>query len=545
MTSEKFFSDSFFNLPHPSSPNVSIQFRANLNKDENIDNPSQWREITINPSNFFDSFTLEDTGGAYELSLNLYDKNYSFLEDTVVQTLFNTKLANKLESSVQGQDTAEYFAFFVSKASNANLRIRFGYSDVNIGGNNQYISETKKTNANWLNRTENLDKTVLQTPWIYFQIIDTDFKVTGKGLQLSLKAFSLTESFLSKAHLIESYANLSGPPEDVIKLICNRIKAVFKVNNETFEFVFEDKPQGYPSLEPPNEEIIEVMLGGVNSFTRDYRTITRYKNLKRLLREACDAVRPKRFDIEGNLITNDFDEEFTHRISRYSYYITETEEKTKITFYYQKAASESEQPEIRMYTWLQEGNSIVKDLELLTAADFATLSLPIVNISDDKETITARKLNPSGEEEKDFYNLGSVSETNIFNNIDFNSTFVFRVIDSGSDDYSYSNDVLSDKEIARKITDRIQANLNQQVVTGRMTILGDAFYLFDEKVKPFVYKIGITVKRPNYLDKNGNFVDGGISYLSGFYVITKITHNISRSGFQTELELIKVKSFGN
>lgn len=553
---EKIFSDSFFNLPHPSSPNISIQFRANLEPEERLSNSSQWKEITFNPSNFFDSFTLEDTGGAYRLSLNLYDKNYSFLEDTVVQTMFKTRLANKLintgSSKPRYQVEQEYFEFYVSKASNINLRIRFGYSDFNVGGNEEYVSETTLTSENWRNRL-NSKKTVLKTPWIYFQILKTDFRITNKGLQLEIEAFSIMDNFLEKAKLVETYSRFTGRPEDVINYVCNKIKKSAERNGEGFDFeLLGQKPAGYLSAET-NEEIIEIMLGGTPVPKPDgVGFVTRYKSLKTILNEICAAVKPLKYDLEGNKIREDVDdseEEDSVRVYRYSYFIEETEDGTKIFFYYQDPSNSLEnQKFIRSYTWSQEGKSIVKNLELETNSDFSMLNMSVVNIDESSGKITARNIRPlsrdeTAEDEVDFTLAEADNATEVFNDISFDSVFAYHITSTG--DSEISNDLLSPESVSLKIADRIRANLNQQIVRGKLTIFGDPSYLFDQAMQPFRYLISITANRPNFLDKEGNFIYGGKSYLSGYYAISKITHTIGTSGFQTELEVIKINSFGN
>jgi len=554
---KEIFSESFFNLPHPSTPFVSIQFRSEIDPDKSIDDPSHWKEVTFNPNNFLNSLELEDTGGAYKLNLNLYDKNYSFIEDTVVQTLFKTKLANKLVKNPEYSLQQEFFEFFISRANSTNLRIRIGYSEFNIN-DEEYVSVNTFSSEDWRNRA-NTEKTVLKTPWIYFQVLKTDFKITAKGLELQIEAFSIMNNFLKKAKLVETYSRFFGRPKDVIDYVCNKIVEAASRENEkiSFDYIGKD-PVGYPSQENA-EEIIEIMLGGTPSIRPDGTFVERYKSLEVILREICSAVRPLKYDLEGNEIPfsedsaeeqnpeNENSEE-SSQIFKYSYFIEETEEETKIFFYYQDARFSLEnQRKIRTYTWIQDGLSIVKDLELQTQSDFAMLSLPVVNIDESTGDITARTLRSSNrdltqEDETDFRIGNSKNATAIFENVDLSSVFAGEIINS--DKMDYSNDVLSPETISLKISDLIRSNLDQQVVRGNMTIFGDPFYLFDSSLQPFTYIIKILINRPNFVDNEGNFVTGGKSYLSGFYLISKINHSISVSGFETKLELIKFNSFG-
>jgi hypothetical protein len=92
---------------------------------------------------------------------------------------------------------------------------------------------------------------------------------------------------------------------------------------------------------------------------------------------------------------------------------------------------------------------------------------------------------------------------------------------------------------AKRMMRSFNSNINETIAEGNITLQGDPFYFFDDKVKPFQYIINLVIKRPNYIDKNGDYVEGGKSYLSGLYRIKKITHAISAGSYTTNLEVIK------
>ena len=556
---DKIFPDSFFNLPHPSSPFVSIQLRTNIEPDKDIDDISQWQEITFNPNNFFNSLTLEDNGGVYRVKLNLYDKNYSFIENAVVQSILKTRLANKLIKNPQHTANQDFFQFFIARSTSINMRIRFGYSEF-TNDDEKYISTNSFSSQDWVTRAKE-EKTVLKTPWIYLQMLQSDFRVTEKGLELEIEAFSVMNSFLEKAKLVETYSRFFGEPKEVISYICNKVIEAAEKEGEkvSFEYIGEKEPVGYPSQET-GKEIIEIMLGGQPTVLEDGSIAARYKSLGRILNEICEAVRPLKYDREGNEIpftadsaeeAEDANEESERaaQVFKYSFFIEELEDETKILFYYQDPLdSIKKQTKIRTYSWIQNGKSIVKNLDIKTETDFAMLSLPVVNINESTGEITARTLRGSErqQDEEDQFDLSIGNTRNlsgIFEGENFSSVFAAEVVNSETVDIS--NDLYSSETQATKISDLIAANLNQQVMRGTLTLFGDPFYLFDKSIKRFSYVIHIIINRPNFVDPDGNFVPGGRSFLSGYYAVGKITHNIGMSGFETQLEVIKINSLGN
>lgn len=555
---ETVYPESFFNLPHPSSPFISVQVRTEIEPQKDIDDPSHWEEITFNPNNFFNNITIEDSGGVYKITLNLFDKNFAYIEDTIVRSIIATRLANSLVEDPDYSVEEDFFEFFITKTNSANLRIRFGYSEYSL---DDYISETSFTSERWKNRaSENVP--VLKSPWIYFQMSNADFNLTPKGLEVQINAFSVMSNFLQKAKLVETYARFYGTPEYVISHICDKISRSAERSGETITYEIRGEPRGYPSQEN-GEEIIEIMLGGEPTITgRDengnYVFETKYKNLSTILGEICSNVRPLKYDEEGNRIpfTSDTgseaegmeeENEEAAQVFRYSYYINETETETQIIFDYQDPNRGLEQENVRTYIWLQEGNSIIKNLDIKTNSDFSALSVPIINVNPSDGSITGQVLrgnSSSGSDEDNVdFNVGHAKDvTDALEDEGFESVFVRHITSVGNENLTNGRE--SSKFLAARIADGIAANLNQQVFKGTLTLFGDPFYLFDDTVQPYAYLIKIIVNRPNYVDDEGNFVAGGKSYLSGYYAIKNITHEISLSGFETQLEIMKFNSHG-
>lgn len=561
MALNSIYPEQFFNLPHPSAPFVSIQLRTKIEPEQDLDSPEHWEEITFNPNNFFNDLEIEDNGGVYNLKLNLQDKNYAYVEDVIVRSIVATKIANQLIRNPQGNIVEEeFFEFYVSKANSANLRIKFGYSEYSVD-DSEYISANSFKSEGWKERTKS-QKPVLKTPWIYFQMNKIDFQVEKHGLKVEIEAFSIMNNFLQNARLVEVFARLYGTPEYVINNIGNRIEEAARRSGDNVVIRIEDTPRGYPS-EETGEEIIEVMLGGEpviagTNAAGEYIFETRYKNLTTIFNEICSNVRPVKYNSEGELVPISPDaggegegaqeeNREAEQVFRYSYYVNETENETEIVFYYRNPAEALvSQGNVRTYVWNQEGSSIVKDLNIETVSDFALLNLPIVNVNNSTGEITGQVMrgnsNTDTPEEQVDLTVGHATFTNAFQKEDFSSVFARHITTTTDDDLT--NNRQSTNFVAIKLADKIAANLNEQVFRGTLSLFGDPYYLFDDSIKPFMYLIKIIVNRPNYVDKDGNFVAGGKSYLSGNYAVKKIIHKVSRSGFETELEIMKFNTHG-
>lgn len=561
MALNSIYPEQFFNLPHPSAPFVSIQLRTKIEPEQDLDSPEHWEEITFNPNNFFNDLEIEDNGGVYNLKLNLQDKNYAYVEDVIVRSIVATKIANQLIRNPQGNIVEEeFFEFYVSKANSANLRIKFGYSEYSVD-DSEYISANSFKSEGWKERTKS-QKPVLKTPWIYFQMNKIDFQVEKHGLKVEIEAFSIMNNFLQNARLVEVFARLYGTPEYVINNIGNRIEEAARRSGDNVVIRIEDTPRGYPS-EETGEEIIEVMLGGEpviagTNAAGEYIFETRYKNLTTIFNEICSNVRPVKYNSEGELVPISPDaggegegaqeeNREAEQVFRYSYYVNETENETEIVFYYRNPAEALvSQGNVRTYVWNQEGSSIVKNLNIETASDFALLNLPIVNVNNSTGEITGQVMRGSSNtdtpEEQVDLTVGHATFTDAFQKEDFSSVFARHITTTTDDDLT--NNRQSTNFVAIKLADKIAANLNEQVFRGTLSLFGDPYYLFDDSIKPFMYLIKIIVNRPNYVDKDGNFVAGGKSYLSGNYAVKKIIHKVSRSGFETELEIMKFNTHG-
>ena len=556
MSLKPIFPETFFNLPHPGAPVVNIQFRTKIVPNSSIDTPDHWEEITINPNNFFDSFSLEDQGGAYMVSLNLFDRDFAKIENIIIRSINAARLANRLvDNPNYSKDDTEYFEFYVSKGSSANLRIRFGYSEFSQG--RRYVDASRVSDPEWVNRTDN-EKPVVRSPWLYFQISESNFNLQKEGLKVELKGFSVMGGFLDRAKMVQKFARLTGTPENIIKNIGEIVSETASASEDSVRFTFSGrKPMGYPTAD--GEEVIEIMLGGQPAF-RDMEDGTRqlikqYKSLKNVLDEICSKVKPILYDEDSNEInqtddsnpdaeTMNNESEAIDKIAKYGYMLRETENEILIDFYYQDPNdSLKNQRNARTYSWIENGQSIVKDIDIKTRTDFAALNLQIATVNDETGEMslhvsTSSRPQEGNQESEADLSLGRIKDvTQALESPSFNAMFVNDI--RSVDHYEVTNSRNSVNQAAVMLSRQIVANLNNTIFSGSIDLIGDPFYLFDSSIRPFSYLIHIVVRRPNYINENGVFVDGGVSYLSGYYAISKITHNISYSGFDTRLEVMK------
>jgi len=79
------YPEDFFNIPHPTSPWISIQFRTQAL--DSLTDPKQWEDITMNPSNFFDNITINDASGFQQIELVLTDPYFTKLESIITRSI--------------------------------------------------------------------------------------------------------------------------------------------------------------------------------------------------------------------------------------------------------------------------------------------------------------------------------------------------------------------------------------------------------------------------------------------------------------------------
>ena len=234
------------------------------------------------------------------------------------------------------------------------------------------------------------------------------------------------------------------------------------------------------------------------------------------LAKATDVVSTASLDGDGNQNTAVITDDSTNQYLTWSVvgqYKTKNGDSQPIVGFYYKTPFKPGY--IRRYKW-GTGNAAlhtVKDLSIKTSSEFAMYSsIKTVNIQNGSvESIT----------EKDNVNDSMLSVTRI---------------------QEEPNKVSFPNVITRNSKQRnIIGNLLKSINKGTVTLLGDPSLVFTDEIQPYVYPIYLDIKlqQEGAASWSKGATDYEQSYLSGYYVVTKITHNISSSGYTTTLEIVK------
>lgn len=519
---EYIFPEDFFKIPHPGNPNVMIQFRTKESDESSgqRDNPDIWSNITFNPNNFFDSISLEDEGSAMKLSLSLIDKNHSFLEDKIIKmtqilNIENAKNKEKLKTTnINDPIGNSSLALKTFVSSQASLRIRFGYSIVN---NDNTFSTSNFSSFN--ERVLDMKKPVVMSPWIYFILTDMNVNVTSEGLNVEIEAVNESSPKLHSMKLVGAGYPLRGTAKEIISMM----DSFLSLTINGLEVEMKDDP--IVAMDETNSETLTVDLG---SFVDGEFN---FKSISSILDDFCSMIHPIYFDKNGKELIplSDYEEmenrETTeHKSYPYSWYFYDQGDTPKLVFYYKKAGDN--QKKVRSYSWLEHGQSVIKEINLTSEYLFAQLNLPLFNIS---------KTGNHGVYINSIDDAGNTSLKDLSNALK-DESFSFTFVQSSHKDVGYNEEGVSKHSGIPKVAS-INANLNNMLHEGSITIQGDPFFLFDDVVAPFSYLIRLLVKKPTYINEEGERVGGELSYLSGEYIIKKITHEISAGEFTTKLEI--------
>jgi hypothetical protein len=526
-SAQPIFPNDFFNIQNPNSPWVSIQFR---------DMSNSWSEITMNPSNYFDRLSIEDNGGLQTLSLTLVDKNFANLENIIAKAIMAARLANKIYAGT-AVETKDAMIVKMNSQSCVNIRIRYGYAE----NNQDYIDQTS-FGADFEARIKS-SKTVIRSPWIEFMITNVIYRMTDFGLEATISAISMLENWLDNIKIQRLFSIIKDTPLNIITWIGDVISKSF---GGEVTINIEDDPLG-PKDEKGNMAKIAIEIGSVEALNKSRPT---YMTMRNLMQEVCSRVTPKVVKADGSMIAeNDIDDGSMDRTYAYTYSIEKTNNKIKIVFYYPDPASKNTQSNVRTYIWKEYGKSIIKSMEINSKTDWASLNAPfsVRDITSGAVSFylnTLQKIQVDNNEIKE-----SMDKLNKMANSD---DFV-KSIQKSTDDFSMislsasrSNPLSLGKPLT-PLAANIVGALNAGLFDGTITIPGDPFYMFDKVLMPFIYAIRLIVMRPGYIDDTNSYTgSNGLqqSYLSGYYVIKKITHTIDINGYNTVLEVFRAPNGG-
>ena len=552
----------FFDLEHPEDPYVDIEFRTS--PPSNPDNPDSaiWENIVFDGNNFFDTLKITDESGFQELELTLQDRDYVNIENIILRTIMNSRVEawtgmanprnkekydkstnsmNNAPSSGPEKNTAimkNSFQVYIDSSMASCIRVRFGWSS---GAKNKYF-EANNTDA-FEKRTEQ-SKPVIRSPWIYFMMLGANYNIDSNGkMTFLIKGVSVAQAYLEKAKFLMNGTVLQGLPEDIWTVLYDSINnandGTIILVNKTGDPKYKDSPDqdffNYQNKPIKLSSLYEEPMIYIDNTGNEKRSL-HFKSLRQLLCDYVNLLSSKYIDYDGFPIPVQGDQiadmSQVHHVEKPDFYVdkkyTGKDQVNYIHLYYRSPNPKS-QDYIRVYSWKDSKNSIIKNFSVATDSDFAQMNAPI-SIKDEEGELHQINLSSiSASEDGMDINVNMISNLTADletqkGKLGFVSADVFK-----SGNYSTPYDFVAS----------FVQNLNDNVFKGTIDLLLDPFYLFDKNLLPYQYLIKIEVNTPSRYTKTGEYVSGGSSYLSGYYMISKITHTINNSGATTTLDVVK------
>jgi hypothetical protein len=265
---------------------------------------------------------------------------------------------------------------------------------------------------------------------------------------------------------------------------------------------------------------------------KDFFIIDNEKDVQTIFTSQSDTVR-----LTGSGLSGTFQRTAFKPIP-YSFIVREMEIKSgnktdrvvRIKFFYRKPALR-EQEYVRRYIWRNSPNNLFTQFSVMSDLDFATMNQNVVMKEGNG---IATVLGVTAQSNTDVSNNATAAAKALPQNIlreqfERGLMLVHKIEDS---DNTSANEALA-------TANSMIMNMNNQSFKGTIEIPGDPFFYFSDNIQPYQYGIYIDVQRDRNIYWQG--LDGKLekSYLSGFYLISRISHLINSTGFKTNLEIMK------
>lgn len=223
---------------------------------------------------------------------------------------------------------------------------------------------------------------------------------------------------------------------------------------------------------------------------------------------------------------------YTYSINEQTYDLesgADTDTIVVIRFFYRRLDN-TKQQFIKTYDYRQSPSSIVTGCNVKNNLDFIQLNQSVIVKGKELEVyLSAPAKETDGNEGSSAADVTSKYQNQLQSD-DF--ILVNRVENSSGD------------STGSLLANKVVQNMNEGIFYGNLEILGDPFYLFDSNIQPMSYYIKLNVYR-NYSEYNtSNIKILQKSYLSGYYLVKKISHKIDSSGFKTTLDIQRYPSTG-
>ena len=516
----------------------------------------------------------------------------------------NTKQENNNEKAKYSLTAANYGDVVGTKVSDDmqyNLGIIFGYSETNPkltqgnsgveretstgylssnastngdythAGNTKYYTKDKKkqrTHRWWETSTESSksdnktlsdrvnssNQTTIRTEIIETLITGYQTEFSSAGIYYTIKAIEMSQSELSKYKIYQRYTNIKGTPSEVLYTVMNMVNGIFDGKDGGIKLyidescrngkdvVIEDYEKEEESKDEDNvnkvqePKQVQISLGSKDALSMyqddlsnglkeevSFKNIKKpklYKSVLSILNDLKAVMPPKVVDsgLMKDVIVTDQDGNSVKAIQkqnayrRFTYGVQKTDKgKVEIYFYYQQPTKFKR---IRKYEWgpANGKHSVITNIDIKTDNEYALLT--------SMSTITEKGASVKS---RDGYG------TEVLKN----------------KDVKYADYIAQPGESTP--LEQIAYAYSQALYKGSITIMGDPFYCFDKFVQPFTYPIYLDFRLPVSQSwasaKNSNV--GYSHFMSGFYVVTKITHDINDSGFRTILEVMSYPNITN
>lgn len=214
----------------------------------------------------------------------------------------------------------------------------------------------------------------------------------------------------------------------------------------------------------------------------------------------------------------------------YAFYVKEIDAGTvgriiRIRFGYQKPALVG-QEYTRRYEWRNSPNNIMTQFNVISDLDFASMNQTIAIKDELGSSFYSSTVQANTEVDSQQSQAKEIPQNEAKARYERGFMLVHKIEDG-------------DKESAGSSAQAIISNMNRQSFKGSLEVPGDPFYYFSDNMQPYQYGIYVDVKRDRNIYWQG--LNGKLesSYLSGFYLISKIRHMINSSGYKTNLEIMK------
>ena len=552
------------------------------------------------------TFTIKLFDRDFNSLINIYDnkdKSKIIGESTLEQILAlsvginNTKQENDNEESKYSLAAANYGDVVGTKVSEDmqfNLGIIFGYSETNPkltqengtnylsdrasqdenyakAGNTRYlkngtenqrshrwwetsVEESNDHNKTLLDRVNSPNQTTIRTELVKTLITGYQTEFSSAGIYYTIKAIEVSQSELSKYKIYQRYTNIKGTPSEVLYTVMNMVNGIFDNEEEGIKLyidescrngkdvVIEDYEKEEESKDEDNvnkiqePKQVQISLGSKDALSMyqddlsyGLKEVISFKNVKKpklyksvlsILNDLKAVMPPKVVDsgLMKDVIVTDQDGNSVKAIQkqnayrRFTYGVQMDGKKVKVYFYYQQPTKFKR---IRKYEWgpANGKHSVITNVDIKTDNEYALLT-SMSTVTEKGASVISR----------DGYGTEALKNK----------------------DVKYADYIAQPGESTT--LEKIAYAYSQALYKGSITIMGDPFYCFDKFVQPYTYPIYLDFRLPvsqSWSNSSNTNKIGYSHFMSGFYVVTKITHDINDSGFRTILEVMSYPNITN